>query len=63
MTPTELEVTKLITKGLSDKEISAVRNITLNTVKQHKKNIFSKLGINKSIELVGLALDNGFTAT
>lgn len=59
LTPAELNITMMIKKGMSDKEIAIVKKIAVGTVKQHKKNIFSKLGVNKSIELVALAYDNG----
>ncbi len=59
LTPSELAVTKLISQGLSDKEIACMRSCAIGTVKQHKKNIFAKLKINKSIELVRLAYDCG----
>ncbi len=62
LTPTELSVTKLISQGLSDKEIAAEQGSALDTIKQHKQHIFSKLGINKSTELVALAYDCGLVS-
>jgi len=62
LTPTELAITKLIAKGLSDKEIAPVQGISIHTVKQHKKHIFLKLHINKSTELVALAYDCGLVS-
>lgn len=59
LTPKELDITKLIAKGMSDKEIADTQSCAIGTVKQHKKHIFSKLGINKSTELVALAYDSG----
>jgi DNA-binding NarL/FixJ family response regulator len=44
LSPRELEVLKLIDKGYSDKEISQVLNIQVNTTKNHVKNIRQKLG-------------------
>ena len=40
----EMEVLQLIDKGYSDKEISKVLNIRVNTTKNHVKNILQKLG-------------------
>ena len=40
----EMEVLRLIDKGLSDKEISKALNITVYTTKNHVKNIRQKLG-------------------
>lgn len=63
LTPTETKITKLIANGLSDKEIADVQSSAVGTIKQHKKHIFAKLGINKSIELVALAYDCGLAAS
>lgn len=59
LTRTELAVTKLIAQGLSDKEIGSKRDSALETIKNHKRNIFQKLNINKSTELVAIAYENG----
>lgn len=40
----ELDVLRLVDKGLSDKEISKVLNIEVNTTKNHVKSILQKLG-------------------
>lgn len=45
LTPKELEVLNLLKKGLSDKEITSVLSIKLNTVKNHVKSILQKLGV------------------
>jgi DNA-binding CsgD family transcriptional regulator len=59
LTPTELAVTRLISQGLSDKEIAVAQSSATGTIKQHKKHIFSKLAISKSTELVALAFECG----
>ena len=59
LTPTELAITKLIAKGLSDKEIADVQSSSIYTIKEHKKHIFTKMQINKSTELVALAYEFG----
>jgi len=61
LTATELEITKLVAQGMSNKEVSTSQKISIETVKQHKKNIFIKLGIHKSIELVAIAYENDLT--
>lgn len=43
LTPTELEVLKLICKGLSNKEIAAVRFVSTETVKQQVRHILDKM--------------------
>ena len=62
LTPTELIITKMISQGLSDKEIAAHQESATDTIKQHKKHIFSKLGINKSTELVAIAYECGLVS-
>ena len=42
----ELEVLKLLTTELSGPEIARELNVSLNTVRTHTKNIYSKLGAN-----------------
>ncbi len=58
-TARENEIVELCVQGLSVKEISRKLNISPNTVNTHKDNIFKKLGINSSMELVRWALDHG----
>ena len=53
LSPREIEVLVLITKGLINKEIADKLNISLTTVISHRKNITEKLGI-KSVS--GLAI-------
>lgn len=52
MTPRELEIANLCAKGLLNKEIAEKLNISQRTVEVHKNNIFKKLGINNTVELV-----------
>jgi len=47
----EMEIIHLCNEGLLVKEIAERLNISPNTVKTHKTNIFQKLGINNSVEL------------
>ena len=58
-TPRENEVIKLCSEGLSAKEISDRLNINVATVNTHKNNIFKKLGINSSVDLVRYAVKHG----
>lgn len=48
----ENEIATLISKGLKNKEISECLNITYETVKTHRKNIFRKLNINNVSQLI-----------
>lgn len=55
----ELEVIKLLAKGLISKEIGSVLKISKNTVENHKQNIFTKTGVKNLAELVAFAHTNG----
>ncbi len=51
----EIEITKLLVKGLISKEIAEVLNISKNTVENHKQNIYGKTGTKKINELITYA--------
>jgi len=55
-TAREREIILLCRDGLVAKEIADRLCISLNTVHNHKKNIFQKLGINSTLEMVQYAL-------
>ena len=56
----EIEVLKLITKGLINKEIAEKLGISLTTVISHRKNITEKLGIKSVSGLTIYAVMNGY---
>ena len=56
----EIEVLKLITKGLINKEIADRLGISLTTVISHRKNITEKLGIKSVSRLTIYAVMNGY---
>jgi two-component system response regulator NreC len=58
-TDREREIILLCRDGLIGKEIADRLSISINTVNYHKKNIFSKLGINNTMEMVKFALKKG----
>ncbi|MCA1717102.1 MAG: LuxR C-terminal-related transcriptional regulator [Actinobacteria bacterium] len=53
LTKREGEVTKLVLRGLSTAEVSGELHITPNTVRDHFKAIFDKVGVRSRRELVG----------
>lgn len=59
LTPRELEVLQLICNGLSNREIAAKLEVSINTVAVHRANIMNALGVHKTAELVAYALKNG----
>ena len=55
----ELEILQLIADGLSRQAIANHLFISLNTVKTHTRNIYSKLGVHKELQAVGKAKSLG----
>lgn len=54
----ELEVMELLYKGVSDNKIADKLYISLNTVNNHRKNSFKKLGIHSMPEFMRYAMQN-----
>ncbi len=59
LTTSEIEIVRLISGGLSTKEIAAKKHISFHTVMTHRKNIFRKLGVSSSPELLMYAIKAG----
>jgi DNA-binding NarL/FixJ family response regulator len=59
LTEREIEVVRLVARGLSNHEIAGVIGRSDETVKLHLKNIFSKLGVADRTEAVTLAISRG----
>jgi len=55
LTEREMEVLRLITSGMSNKEIADRLVITVNTVKTYIKNIYEKLGVNRRVQVISRA--------
>ncbi|HYQ58204.1 MAG TPA: response regulator transcription factor [Draconibacterium sp.] len=58
ITPRELSVLKLFSKGYSYKKIGEELNISPRTVESHKINILNKLGLESLKELISYAIKN-----
>ena len=56
LTDRELQVLKLVAKGLSNKEIAAELFIAENTAKNHVRNILEKLHLHSRMEAVVYAM-------
>jgi LuxR family maltose regulon positive regulatory protein len=52
LTERELEVLRLLAAGLSNREVAHTLVIALSTVKQHLKNLYSKLGVHSRTQAV-----------
>jgi DNA-binding NarL/FixJ family response regulator len=59
LTPSEIEIVRMIAGGLSTKEIAAKKFISFHTVMTHRKNIFRKLDVSSSSELLMYAIKAG----
>jgi DNA-binding NarL/FixJ family response regulator len=60
LTGTEMEIVRLISEGLTTKEIAQRKYISIHTVITHRKNIFRKLGVTSVSELIMLAVRSGW---
>jgi DNA-binding CsgD family transcriptional regulator len=56
LTPTEYEVSDLVSRGLSNSEIGTALLITEGTVRTHLRSIFAKLGFRSRSELAAEAV-------
>jgi DNA-binding NarL/FixJ family response regulator len=59
LTPSEIEIVKLISDGKTTKEIANLKNLSFHTINTHRKNIFRKLGVNNTSELIIYAIKAG----
>ena len=55
----EIEIIKACCDGLMGKEIAEKFHISLRAVNSHKTNLFNKLGLNSSVEMVRFAIEHG----
>ena len=55
LTNRERQLLVHVKNGLMNREIAAIENICLETVKKHLKNIYKKLGARNKIEALHLA--------
>ena len=59
LTTREREVLQLLAEGKSNKEVAGVLNLSLYTVETHRSNIFQKLNLHSSAELILYAVRKG----
>lgn len=60
LTDRESQVLRLIAKGLSDKEISSLLDLSIFTVNTHVRAILRKLGVQDRVQAALTALQRGF---
>lgn len=59
LTAREMEVLRLLARGLTNREIAGVYNISANTVKNHLNNLMAKLDVTDRTEAVSFCLARG----
>jgi len=59
LTDREIDVLRLVTRGLSNSDIADELCVSINTVKTHMKNIFNKLGLENRTQVVAYAFKSG----
>jgi two-component system NarL family response regulator len=59
LTDRELEVLKLVARGMSNKEVATTLTISETTVKTHLRAIFAKLGVLSRTEAIAAASRRG----
>jgi DNA-binding NarL/FixJ family response regulator len=62
LTGRELEVLRMVAKGLGNKEIGAALNIAEVTVKLHVSHVFEKLNVKDRTEAATVALKRGIVS-
>jgi DNA-binding NarL/FixJ family response regulator len=63
LTISEIEIVRLISEGLTTKEIALRKFISYHTVISHRKNIFRKLGVTSISELIMYSIKAGWINT
>jgi DNA-binding NarL/FixJ family response regulator len=61
LTEREIEIIKLIVNGLTNQDISKELKVSIRTIDTHRRNIYGKLDINKSTDLIKYALKHQLT--
>jgi DNA-binding CsgD family transcriptional regulator len=61
--PRELDVVRLIARGLTSKHIARLLHISPLTVRKHRENAMRRLGVHGMAELIVAARNLGFTDT
>ena len=63
LTPRELELLRLMARGLTNKDISSVLEISVETVKSHLRHVFAKMDVETRAEAVSEAIRRGLASS
>jgi DNA-binding NarL/FixJ family response regulator len=61
LTPRELDVLRLLARGMTNKELAAELNVSVRTAESHHANLMAKLGVNSLADLVRIAIRDNIT--
>ena len=61
-TPREREIISLIARGLSNREIAELLNISVLTVRTHRQNLMDKFTLRNAAEITAFAVQRGYYA-
>jgi DNA-binding CsgD family transcriptional regulator len=62
LSPRELEIVRMVAKGLPNKTIASVLQISAWTVSSHLRRVFGKLGVTSRTEMIGRLLEEDIFA-
>lgn len=62
LTERELEIVRMVSTGITNREIAYQLSISINTVKVHLRNVFTKLGAESRTEATMIAVREGWIA-
>jgi NarL family two-component system response regulator LiaR len=62
LTPREIEVVRLVARGMANQEIASELTIAVGTVRYHMGNVLSKLGLDNRTQVVLYALREGYAS-
>ena len=63
LTTRELELLRLTVRGLTNKDISAVLEISVDTVKSHLRHVFAKMDVATRAEAVAESIRRGLASS
>ncbi|MGB3208826.1 MAG: response regulator transcription factor, partial [Crinalium sp.] len=58
LTPTELKVVQFVARGLANKEIADLMNVSQRTIESHVSNMLGKTGLHNRTELARWAIES-----
>jgi DNA-binding CsgD family transcriptional regulator len=60
LTIREIEIMKDVSDGYTSGEIAARRNLSVHTIRNHRKNILKKMGLNNIVNAVSRGIRDGW---